>query len=129
MDHPSPRHSVVSWRRALLALAAGVGLAFGTVAPHDPMAEGPGAPAAGVEIEQNAVHPNAPAHIESSHVEVHPPCQACLLQIQTQSIQPRPAAALPRPDDDVAVSLLSETVLSVSVPRLGPARAPPTRLA
>jgi hypothetical protein len=117
-----------SWRRALLALVAGTGLAFGTIAPHDPLTERPGVPV-GMEISENAVHPNAPEHIESSHAEVHPPCQACLLQIQTQSIQPRPVAVLLRPDDDVAFSILSETVLSVSVPRLGPARAPPVPLA
>jgi hypothetical protein len=117
-----------SWRRALVALLAGTGLAFGAIAPHDPLTERPGVPV-GVEIEENAVHPNAPTHIESSHAEVHPPCQACLLQIQTQSIQPRPAAVLSRPDDEVAVSLLSETVLSASVPRFGPPRAPPARLA
>lgn len=128
MQHSRSRTSVpFSWRRALLALVAGTGLAFGTVAPHDPVAERPGMPV-GVEVSENAVHPNAPTHIESSHAEVHPPCQACLLQIQTQSIQPRPSAVLLRPDDDVAVSILSETVLSVSVPRLGPPRAPPALL-
>ena len=125
MKHPTSPHS--SWR-ALLALVAGVGLALGMIAPHDPLAEGPGMPA-GVEIAEGAIHPNAPTHVESSHTEVHPPCQACLLQIQTQSIQPRPAAILPRPDDDLAVAILSETAASVPVPHLGPARAPPVPLA
>jgi hypothetical protein len=107
---------------------AGTGLAFGAIAPHDPLTERPGAPA-GVEVAENAVHPNAPAHIESSHTEVHPPCQACLVQIQTQSLQPRPAAVLPRPDDAASVPIPSETAASVAVPRLGPARAPPVSLA
>lgn len=129
MKHQGSRTSVpFSWRRALLALVAGTGLALGTVAPHDPLTERPGVPV-GVEISENAVHPNAPTHVESSHAEVHPPCQACLLQIQTQSIPLRPAAVLAQPDDAASFALPSETVLSVSVPRLGPARAPPVPLA
>lgn len=126
MKHPTS--PVSSWRRALLALTAGLGLALGTAAPHDPLAEGPGVPA-GVEIAENAVHPNAPTHVESSHAEVHPPCQACLLQIHNQSLQPRPAANLQQPDDAASVEIPFEAALSVSVPRLGPARAPPVPLA
>lgn len=125
MKHPAS--PLPSWRRALLALTAGLGLALGTAAPHDPLAEGPGIPA-GVEIAEDAVHPDAPAHVESSRAEVHPPCQACLIQIHTQSLQPRPAADLQRPDDAASVEIPFETGASVAVPRLGPARAPPPLL-
>lgn len=125
MKSSGPQTPTLSWRKALLALFAAAGLAFGGLVPHDPVSEHSGAPA-GVEIEESAVHPNAPEHLEqASHVEFHPPCVGCLLQLQTASNLIRPAASLRPPDHGSTVFLRSESALSEAVSRFVPARAPP----
>ncbi|HKV09217.1 MAG TPA: hypothetical protein VJ725_13825 [Thermoanaerobaculia bacterium] len=123
------RTAPLSWQKALLALLAMAGLAFGGLVPHDPVSEHSGAPA-GVEIDASAIHPNAPEHLEqASHVEFHPPCVGCLLQLQTASNLGRPAASLRGPDHRDALFVLSESPLSEAVSRFVPARAPPVSLA
>jgi len=102
-----------------------VGLAFGGLVPHDPISEHSGAPA-GVEIDASAIHPNAPEHLEqASHVELHPPCVGCLLQLQTASNLGRPAAVLRAPDQHEALFVLPERPTAEAAPRFVPARAPP----
>ena len=101
-------------------------MAVGVVVPHAPVAEHTSAPS-GVEIDKSAKHPGEPIHVESSHIEHHPGCAACLLQMQGSSSLAAPAA-LPIPVPLGTVSALAEqTSPKISVD-LGPARAPPTSL-
>jgi hypothetical protein len=116
--------SPLAWRRSLLALLAGVALAFGMVAPHDVAVEQAGA-VSQVEIAETAVHPGAPAHFEDSEIKVHPGCVACLLQLGSSTVLSRPPAppSLLPPDGYVAAPVA--WVSSAKPSLLGPARAPP----
>jgi hypothetical protein len=114
----------LAWYRPLLALVAGLALAFGMSAPHDMAVELAGV-VSPVEIAETAVHPGDPAHFEDAELKLHPGCVACLLQLGSSSVLSRPPAPLPplsQGSDFVApIARLSSAKPSL----LGPARAPP----
>lgn len=115
-----------SWARALLALAVGLALAAGVVVPHAPIVEHSGSPS-GVEIDRSARHPGEPVHFESSQIEHHPACGACLLQVQGGSYLAAPSAR-PVPIPLGTLPVLAEQVVPKAAVDLGPARAPPASL-
>src|SRR4030095_12531005 len=118
-NHLSP----LAKRRPLLALLAGLALAFGMLAPHDLAVEQAGA-VSRVEIAETAVHPGAPAHFEDAEIKVHPGCVGCLLQLGSSTVlKPPPAPMVPLSRD--ARVVVPAAQLSSAQPRLlGPARAP-----
>lgn len=111
------------WRRAFLALGMGMVLAFGTAAPHAPTAEHTDSPT-GVEIDRSARHPGEPVHLESAEPEFHPGCAVCLLQLQSGSSLPVPAA-LPTPAPVGEIPAAGNAVAAHLTTESGPARAPP----
>jgi len=114
----------LAWYRPLLALLAGVALAFGMAAPHDLAVELAGV-GSRVEIAETAVHPDAPAHAEDAEFKLHPPCVACLLQLGSSTVLGRPPALLvplPRVERSNAAAARFS---SAKPPLLVPARAPP----
>lgn len=113
-----------TWRRAAAALVASLALAFGLFAPHDVVEERTGS-FTRVEIAESAVHPDAPAHFEDGEFKVHPPCPACVLQIQTGTTLIRLPAALPVLAEDGELAALVERIPSQIVFHPSPARAPP----
>lgn len=121
---PSP--TLPLWRRTLLVLAAGIALAFGTAAPHDPLFEHQGLH--GSMVDEAARHPEAPPHFEGSKSTYREACESCLLQCQTASNLVPPPSLLPEPVLDGAVVLASITVPSSPHPHPGSARAPPADL-
>lgn len=102
-------------------------MAAGVAVPHAPIVEHSGAPSSGVEIDHSARHPGEPAHVESSHIEHHPGCAACLLQMQGSSYLAAPAA-LPVQVPLGTVPVLAEQTSQKISADLGPARAPPASL-
>ena len=112
-----------SWGRALLALALGLAMAAGVAVPHAPVAEHSGTPS-GVEIDHGARHPGEPIHVESSQIQHHPACGACLLQLQGGSSLAVPAA-LPVPVPLGTLPFLGEQTVPKAAVDLGPARAAP----
>jgi hypothetical protein len=117
--------SPLAWRRTLLALVAGLALAFGMVAPHDVAVELAGV-VSQVEIAETAVHPGAPAHFEASELKTHPGCVACLLQLGSSTVLSLPPALLSPLPQDGYVAAPAAQVSAVQPPLPGPARAPPT---
>lgn len=113
-----------AWKRALIALTAGLALAFGMVAPHDPMFEHDGG-LKGIVVDEAAQHPEDPPHLEGSKSSYRPPCESCLLQIQTGSRLISPPAPLPDLVRGETVAVAETAALFSPAPRLGPARAPP----
>jgi hypothetical protein len=114
----------LAWQRPLLALLAGVALAFGMAAPHDMAVELAGV-GSRVEIAESAVHPNAPVHIEDAEVKLHPPCVACLLQLGSRTVLSRPPAPTP-PDSQARELPAPSTRPATAEPSFpSPARAPP----
>jgi hypothetical protein len=123
--HPLPP-SPPSWRRSLLALLAGIALAFGAVAPHDQALEGTGKSLTPTVVAETALHPGDPAHFEASSTEIHHVCVACLLQIQSRGqIAGSPSSTLPPLAWDAGISSLTEQASSPGLRRTGPPRAPP----
>jgi hypothetical protein len=119
---PSPP----SWRRSLLALLAGIALAFGAVAPHDQALEGTGKSLTPALVAETALHPGDPAHFEASSTEIHHACVACLLQIQSRGqMAGSPASTLPPVAWDTGLGALTEQPSSPGLRRAGPPRAPP----
>jgi hypothetical protein len=114
----------IAWRQPAVASLACLVLAVGLVAPHD-MAEERTGSFARVEIAESAVHPSAPAHFEDGEFRVHPPCPACLLQIQTGNALVRLPAALSQLTEDCEVAALVERIPSKTIAHPSPARAPP----
>lgn len=112
------------WRRAAVALLACLGLVLGMAAPHDLAVEQAGT-AAKAEIAESAVHPGAPAHLEDAELKLHPPCLACLLQIQSGIVLSHPPAALPPLARDAGVAFRLQQLASRDLSLRGPARAPP----
>ena len=114
----------IARRQAAAALVAILALAFGFFAPHDVVEERTGS-FSRVEIAESAVHPQAPAHFEDGEFKVHPPCPACLLQIQTGTALVRLPAASPLLTEDSEVAALVERIPSQTLSHPSPARAPP----
>jgi|SRR6185295_7926343 len=111
-------------RRSLLALLAGLALAFGMAAPHDVTVELAGV-VSQVEIAETAVHPGDPAHFEDAELKVHPGCAACLLQIGSSTILGcPPALSTPLPPVGRAAAPVARAA-SANPTLLLPARAPP----
>ena len=117
----------IAWRRTAGALVAVLALAFGLFAPHDVVEERTGS-FSRVEIAESAVHPQAPAHFEDAEFKVHPPCPACLLQIQTGAALVRLPAAPSLLTQDGEVAALVERIPAQTLPHPSPARAPPVLL-
>lgn len=116
--------SPFAWRQPLLALLAGLALAFGMLAPHDLAVEQAGAVST-VEIAETAVHPGAPAHFEDSEIKVHPGCVGCLLQLGSSTVLKPPPAPISLLSQDDRVVTPAVQVSSAQLRLLGPARAPP----
>jgi hypothetical protein len=112
------------WRRSLIALAVGLALTFGAVAPHDDSAEHE-REGRGAFIDQAAIHPEAPPHIETSNPTYVPGCQTCLLHLQTGSRLIAPPVPLPDLVRGEAVPVPETVAVSTPSSLLGPARAPP----
>ncbi|HEX6904800.1 MAG TPA: hypothetical protein VF789_34150 [Thermoanaerobaculia bacterium] len=125
--HPLPP-SPLSWRRSLLALLAGIALAFGAVAPHDQALEGTGRSLTPTAVAETARHPGDPAHFEaSSPLEIHHACVACLLQIQSRGqMAGLPVSTLPSLTWNAGIGVLTEQPASPGPRRTGPPRAPPS---
>ena len=124
-----PMHA--SWRRFLVTLVASLALCLGVLSPHDAVSEGSGEGSGrpqAVEIASGAHHPGQPVHIESSPIEIHPACLACLFQLQTSSTLLPSRGILPALIRTAAVTPPATAELAFVAPRLGPARAPPSPL-
>jgi hypothetical protein len=119
--HPS-RPSL--WQRSLIALAVGIALTFGAVAPHDAGAEHD-REGHGAFVDQAASHPEDPPHIEASNATYVPGCQTCLLQLQTGSRLLAPPLPLPELVRGDTVPLPETAAVSGPTSLHGPARAPP----
>lgn len=115
-----------SWRRALLALLAGVALALGALAPHDQALEDISPALTPKSVAETARHPGDPTHFEALFTEVHHACVACLLQIESrgQAAGP-PVSALPPLAWDAGRGALAEQAPAPGLRRAGPPRAPP----
>jgi hypothetical protein len=112
------------WKRSLIALAVGLALTFGAVAPHDASAEHE-REGRGAFVDQAASHPEDPPHIEASNATYVPGCQTCLLQLQTGSRLIGPPVPLPELVRGETLPLLETVAVSPPSSLLGPARAPP----
>lgn len=117
--------TAASWRRFLVTLVASFALVLGALAPHDPASESSGR-LEGIEIAAGAHHPGQPVHIESSAIEYHAACLACILQLQTGTTLLEPQRLLPVLTPGGAVATPATAALALVAPRLGPARAPPS---
>jgi hypothetical protein len=113
-----------SWWRGLLVLVTAAAVGLGSAAPHNPAAEVAGG-FVRVEIAETADHPEEPAHFESSRIEIHPGCMACLAQIQAGSAPILLPAARPLLAEAGRVVAAADQVPSREIRCLGPARAPP----
>ncbi len=118
---PSPTLS--PWRRTLLVLTAGFALAFGTAAPHDPLFDHEGL--RGIVVDEAALHPEDPPHLEGSRTSVREACESCLFQCQAGSDLAPPLTLLPEPVLGGAVEHSPITAVSSSLPHPRSARAPP----
>lgn len=112
------------WRRSLIALAVGLALTFGAVAPHDEAAEHE-REGRGAFIDQAASHPEAPPHFEASNATYVPGCPTCLLHLQTGSRLIAPLVPLPDLVRGETVPVPETVAVSTPSSLLGPARAPP----
>ena len=112
------------WKRSLIALAVGLALTFGAVAPHDASAEHE-REGRGAFIDQAASHPEEPPHFEASNATYVPGCQTCLLQLQTGSRLLAPPVLLPELVRGETLPVLETVAVSTPSSLLGPARAPP----
>jgi hypothetical protein len=112
------------WKRSLIALAVGLALTFGAVAPHDAAAEHE-REGRGAFVDQAASHPEDPPHIEASNATYVPGCQTCLLQLQTGSRLIAPPVPLPELVRGETVPVPETAAVSTPSSLLGPARAPP----
>ncbi|HVG07403.1 MAG TPA: hypothetical protein VNM67_06840 [Thermoanaerobaculia bacterium] len=112
------------WRRSLIALAVGLALTFGAIAPHDASAEHE-QEGRGAFVDQAASHPEDPPHIEASNATYIPGCQTCLLQLQTGSRLIAPPVPLPDLVRGETVPVVETVAVSTPSSLLGPARAPP----
>jgi len=112
------------WRRSLIALAVGLALSFGVFAPHNDSAEHE-REGRGAFIDQAAIHPEAPPHIEASNPAYVSGCQTCLLHLQTGSRLIAPPAPLPDLVRGETVPVPETDAFSTPSSLLGPARAPP----
>lgn len=120
----APTSTLAVCLRSLVALAIGFALTFGAVAPHNPAADHEGN-AQGAFVDDAAQHPEAPPHVEASHTIYRPPCDTCLLQLQTGSRLIAPLAPLPDLVRGEKISITAPARLSPAFSRFAPARAPP----
>src|SRR5215207_679402 len=111
-------------RRSLIALAVGLALTFGAVAPDDASAEHQ-REGQGAFVDQAASHPEDPPHIEASNATYIPGCQTCLLQLQTGSRLIAPPVPLPELVRGETLPLLETVAVSTPSSLLGASRAPP----
>ncbi|MFL6195230.1 MAG: hypothetical protein ACJ75H_13730 [Thermoanaerobaculia bacterium] len=121
---PHPSAPRLTYGRAFLVLLTGLALALSAAFPHDMAAEQAGN-LVRAEIAVNAVHPGSPAHFEASDIQIHPPCLACLLQLQTGTVLGRPSASPPPLRTGDRFAALTEQAPAQKPSRVGPARAPP----
>jgi len=117
-------HRPLAWWRLLFVLAACLGLAIDSVAPHDMAADRAGT-LSHVEIAESAVHPGDPAHLEQAEMKVHPGCVACLLQLETRTVLGHSPIPLPPVARDASATVLAVPAASRGASLPGPARAPP----
>jgi hypothetical protein len=103
----------------------GLAVALGAAFPHDDAPTGQLEKLTRTEVAVNAVHPGSPAHFEASEVRVHPPCLACLLQLQNGTVLGKPPAAPPTAQTDDGFAALADQAPVQKPSRVGPARAPP----
>ena len=126
---PMPAHNS-TWRHSIASLVAGLTLVLlfgGLVVPHGGSEEHSDLPV-GSHLDANALHPQAPLHMETARPEVVHACTACLLQSGRQSTLGRPAAVpLPYSVESLVVAKIERSD-DAPVRRLGPARAPPALL-
>jgi len=120
-DHPT---DLSLWRRSLIALAVGLALTFGAFAPHDEAAEHE-REGRGAFIDQAAIHPEAPPHIEASNATFLPGCQTCLLHLQTGSRLIAPLVPLPDLVRGETLPVFETVAVSTPSSLLVPARGPP----
>jgi hypothetical protein len=113
--------------RSLLTLAVAGLLVLGAVVPHDADAEASGVPP-WQEVAQTTTHPDVPEHIESPATKTHEGCTACLVQLQSQTLLGISQLALADLPRGAACSVATSRTPIRVAPRLGPARAPPSRL-
>ena len=112
------------WRRSLIALAVGIAMTFGAVAPHEAGAEHD-REGRGAFVDQAASHPEAPPHFEASNATYVPGCPTCLLHLQTGSRLIAPPVPLPELVRGDTVPLPETAAVSSPTSFHGPARAPP----
>lgn len=110
--------------RSLIALAVGLVLTVGAVAPHDESAEHE-RDGRGAFIDQAASHPEEAPHFEASNTAYVPGCQTCLLHLQTGSRLIAPPVPLPELVRGQTVPVPETVAFSTPASLLGPARAPP----
>jgi len=119
--HPS--HRPLS--RVVFALLAVLAFALGTTEVHSASADHLAGRGFGGHVADGASHPFDAHHVERSETRVHPPCPACLLQLQTVAAGLTAPAALPLSSAEDALAGLTRTRRLRSLPRLGSPRGPP----
>jgi hypothetical protein len=111
--------------RVVFALLAVLAFALGTTEVHSASAEHLTGRGFGGPVAEGASHPFDALHIEASAVSVHPPCPACLLQLQTVAAGITAPAVLPLPEgEDASASRIRPSRLR-PLTRLGSPRGPP----
>ena len=114
--------------RVVFALLAALVLAVGTTEVHSASATdhlaGRGV-GAGIQVAEGASHPFEAPHVEGSETRTHPPCPACLLQLQTVAAGLTAPAVLPVPSGEETPADRARVHRQSPLPRLGPPRAPP----
>ena len=112
--------------RVVFALLAAL-FALGTTEVHSASADhlaGRGV-GVGVQVAEGASHPLESRHVEGSETRVHPPCPACLLQLQTVAAGVTAPAVLPLPAGENAQADPARASRRSPLPRLGSPRGPP----
>jgi hypothetical protein len=116
------------WTRLALSLLAALLLTAGSFEVHAASPDHMATRGLGGSVAEGASHPFESRHVESSETRVHPPCLACLLQLQSVGVGFAVPAALPSPPGEGMLPSGAAVVPSGSLPRSGSPRAPPVLL-
>ncbi|HZF10153.1 MAG TPA: hypothetical protein VFE33_15295 [Thermoanaerobaculia bacterium] len=111
--------------RVVFALLAVLAFALGSTEVHSASADHLAGRGLGGQIADGASHPFDAHHVESSETRVHPPCPACLLQLQTVAVGLTAPAVLPLPSGENAQAGPTRTCRLRPLSRLGSPRGPP----